>query len=532
MKSKAPSADECVVRNLIDRRARDNADETFIVYENGTSWTHLELHRQVTSCAAGLQKIGLKQGELILLWLPNGPQAVRALLAINYIGAVCVPLNLSYRGEILQHVIANSGAKFMIGDSRLLDRLSGLDTAELKTIIVVHGDAPRSGRYSLVRESDILMPGAAVEPPPQAIQPWDTQFVLYTSGTTGPSKGVLSSYTQRFAHAMAVTSIRAGDRRLIHGPLSHTGGAGGICIMLCKGGSVALVESFKTDLFWEHVRRMKPQVTSLLGATIPFLLKRPPSPDDRNHSLRAVTVAPVDDNAIAFGKRFGVDVHGIYNMTEMSVPLFCGPNLTRAGQCGAAPRAGVEVKIVDENDIEVEDGKSGELVVRCDDPWVMMHGYLNNPAATAKAWQNGWFHTGDLFRRDPDGEYIFLDRVKDVVRRRGENISSFEVETAVSQFPGIREVAIVAAKSELSEDEVLAVISPVQGAAPDPAALIEFLRPKLPHFMIPRYVRVMQDLPRTSTQKIMKAELRNEGITADTWDREKHGIQVRREQLA
>lgn len=532
MTSKAPTADECVVRNLVDLRAREKPDDIFIVYEDDTSWSHLELRRQVRSCAAGLQSIGIKQGDMVLLWLPNGAEAVRALLAINYIGAVCVPLNLSYRGEILQHVIANNGAAFMIGDSRLLDRLNDLDTSQLKTIVVVHGELPKMNRFSLIRETDILKPGADVAPPVQVIQPWDTQFVLYTSGTTGPSKGVLSSYAQRHAHAMAVTSIRRGDRRMIHGPLSHTGGAGGICMMMCLGGSVALLESFKTDLFWHHVQRTKPDVTSLMGATIPFLLKRPPSPDDRNHSLRAITVAPVDDNAIAFGKRFGVDVHGIYNMTEMSVPLFCGPNLTKAGQCGSAPRKGVQIKIVDENDYEVEDGKSGELVVRCDDPWVMMHGYLNNPAATAKAWQNGWFHTGDLFKRDADGEYIFLDRVKDVVRRRGENISSFEVETAVSQFPGVREVAVVAAKSELSEDEILAVISPMKGTTLDPAALIEFLRPKLPHFMIPRYVRLMAELPRTSTQKIMKAELRSEGLTVDTWDRDQHGIKVKREQLA
>ncbi len=171
-------------------------------------------------------------------------------------------------------------------------------------------------------------------------------------------------------------------------------------------------------------------------------------------------------------------------------------------------------------------------MVRFDDPWVMMHGYLNNPAATAKVWQNGWFHTGDLFRRDPDGEYIFMDRMKDVVRRRGENISSFEVETAMSQFPGVREVAIVAAKSELSEDEILAVVSPVPGAMVDPAELLEFLRPRLPHFMIPRYIRMIDDLPRTTTAKIMKSGLRDEGVTADTWDREQHGISFKRERLA
>ena len=520
-----------MVRNLIDRRARDSGDKTFVTFDTGEAWTCAALREQVRRCAAGLQQRGVGQGDLVLLWLPNGPEAMRALLAINYLGAVCVPLALSYRGASLQHVIADSGASCMFGDARLLDRLADIDTAQLASIIVVGGEPPRADRYAFIAESDLLSSGEELQPPARPIEPWDTEFVLYTSGTTGPSKGVLSSYTHRYAHAMATTAIRPGDCRLVHGPLSHTAGAGAIYTSLCKDGSIVLVESFKTDLFWDHIRRFKVDVTSLLGATVPFLLKQPPSPQDHTHGLRAVIVAPIDENAIEFGKRFGVEVYGIYSMTEMSIPMFCGPDLDRVGQCGR-PREGVQVKIVDENDLQVEDGGSGELVVRCDEPWTMTHGYLNNPAATAEAWRNGWFHTGDLFRRDPDGVYVFMDRMKDLVRRRGENISSFEVETAISQFAGVREVAIVAAKSEFSEDEILAVICPTPGAAIDLAQLIEFLRPRLPHFMIPRFIRVVDDLPRTTTQKIMKAELRSAGVTADTWDRDKHGITVKREQLA
>ncbi len=530
-KKRGPSADECVMRNLIDRHAREIGDTVFIVYEDGSSWTYRQLREEVAGCAAGLQQQGIKQGDHVLVWLPNGPEAVRYVLAINYLGAVCVPINLSNRGLVLEHVINDSGASTMICDARLLDRLDDIEAERLETIILV-GEEPQlqQQRFSFVPESEVLKPGAEPEPPARPIEPWDPEFVLYTSGTTGPAKGVISSYTHRHAHAWASTCIRVGDRRFIHGPLSHTAGAGAIYTTICKAGSIALVESFKTDQFWSRVRTMQPQVTSLLGATIPFLLKQPPSPEDKTHGLRAVIVAPIDENAIAFGERFGVEVYGIYSMTEMSIPMFCGPDIDRVGQCGT-PRAGVQVKLVDEHDLEVEDGESGELVVRCDDPWVMMSGYLNNPAATAKVWQNGWFHTGDLFRKDPDGVYIFMDRMNDMVRRRGENISSFEVETAISQFPGVREVAIVGAQSEFSEDEVLAVICPIAGAEIDPAELIEFLRPRLPHFMVPRYIRIADDLPRTGTQKIIKAQLRSEGVTADTWDREKSGIKVKMERL-
>jgi crotonobetaine/carnitine-CoA ligase len=453
------------------------------------------------------------------------------MFAINYLGAVCVPLNLSYRGGVFEHVVNDCGGRFMFADSRLLDRLDEIETNSLETLIVVGEPDHQPAGYATIPVNSLYKQGSDVPPPARPIEPWDTEFVLYTSGTTGPSKGALSSYTHRFAQAWATACLHPGDRRYVHGPLSHTAGAGAIYTTLCKGGSIALAESFKTDRFWGHIAKFKPQMTALLGATIPFLLKAPPSPDDKNHGLRAVMVAPVDENAIRFGKRFGVEIYGIYSMTEMSVPLWCGPDVDRVGQCGNAPRPGVEVRIVDESDIPVADGQSGELIVRCDDPWVMMHGYLNNPAATAKAWANGWFHTGDMFRRDPDGEYIFMDRIKDVVRRRGENISSFEVETAMSLYPGVREVAIVAARSELSEDEILAIVSPVPGATIDPADLLEFLRPKLPHFMIPRYFRIVEDLPRTSTAKIMKTDLRAEGITPDTWDREAHGITVKAARL-
>ncbi len=531
-KRQAPTADECVIRNLIDIHARDIGDTTFIVYEDGSSWTYAQLREEICAAAAGLQRIGIAQGDHVLVWMPNGPEAVRSLLAINYLGAVCVPINLSNRGLVLEHVINDSGASTMICDARLLDRLEDVDTGRLETIVLVGGDAPQQlGRFKFLRESDILKPGEEPQPPARPIQPWDSEFVLYTSGTTGPSKGAISSYTHRHAHAWATTCIGIGDRRFIHGPLSHTAGAGAIYTTICKAGSIALVESFKTDQFWDRVRSMDADVTSLLGATIPFLLKQPVSPEDKTHGLRAVIVAPIDENAIAFGERFGVEVYGIYSMTEMSIPLFCGPDLDRVGQCGT-PREGVEVRIVDEHDFEVEFGQSGELIVRCDDPWVMMSGYLNNPAATAKVWRNGWFHTGDLFRQDPDGTFIFMDRMNDMVRRRGENISSFEVETAISQFPGVREVAIVGVQSEFSEDEVMAVITLTGASELDPAELIEFLRPRLPHFMVPRYIRIMDDLPRTGTQKIIKAQLRDEGVTADAWDREAHGIKIKMERLA
>jgi crotonobetaine/carnitine-CoA ligase len=189
------------------------------------------------------------------------------------------------------------------------------------------------------------------------------------------------------------------------------------------------------------------------------------------------------------------------------------------------------VRVVDENDCEVEDGVVGELIVRTDMPFGLNHGYHKNAEATASAWRNGWFHTGDAFRRDSDGNFFFVDRIKDAIRRRGENISSFEVEKEIVAHDDVRDVAVVGVPSEFGEDDVMAIISPVPGRTIDLVALVEFLRPRLAHFMVPRYFRIIEDLPRTPTEKVQKHILRSEGITADSWDREKAGINIKRERL-
>ena len=209
----------------------------------------------------------------------------------------------------------------------------------------------------------------------------------------------------------------------------------------------------------------------------------------------------------------GVDVYTIFNMTEVATPVFSELNPTQLGTCGRA-RDGVEVRLVDENDCEVAPGEVGEMMVRMDRPWAMNHGYYKNPEATVKAWRNGWFHTGDAFRRDAEGNLYFVDRMKDAIRRRGENISSFEVESEVAANPAVREAAAIPVPSELGEDEVMVVIAPVAEQRIDPEALFDFLVPRMAHFMLPRYIRVVDELPKTPTAKVQKHLLREDGVTA------------------
>jgi crotonobetaine/carnitine-CoA ligase len=525
-------APSCIIRDLLELRARQQPDRTALIFAGREQWTFAELRARVRDRAAGLKALGVRQDELVLSWQPNGPSAVLTFLALNELGAVYVPINISYRGGVLQHVLANSRATRMIAHGALVERLAEVERANLAEVVVIGDERPPIPGLTLIDQTVLTGEGAKLSPPKRPLGPWDTHMVIYTSGTTGPSKGVLASYRHSYTSALEFRNIGPGDRNFTALPMYHVGGIYALLwALMHDGASVVMAESFRTGEFWEVMRRHKVTTTGLLGAMVRFLLAQPPMPEDREHHLRSVVIAPFDEAAVEFGRRFGVDTFTEFNMTELSVPLFAGPNPEAVGACGR-PRPGVEVRLVDEHDVETPDGVPGELVVRADQPWTMSHGYLNDPEATARTWRNGWFHTGDLFRRDAAGDYVFLDRAKDALRRRGENISSFEVEAAIMLHPAVREAAVVAAPGEGGEDEVLAVVVALDGEALEPGQLLEFLKPRLAHFMLPRYVRLAQDLPRTPTQKVEKHRLRSEGVTADTWDREAAGVVIRRERLA
>lgn len=525
-----PAREACVVHNLINAHAVNKPDATFAFFEDGSQWTYRELYEQVVQYAIGLQQQGVKQDDFVLSWLPNGPHAVRVFLALNYLGAVYVPINTSYRGGVLQHVISNSGAALMVADARLIDRLEAVDTGSLQSVVVIGDTSANITGPDFLHETVLSGAAGELKPSPRPVEPWDTHAVIYTSGTTGPSKGVLSSYIQSYEFIRVLQHIGADDTNFANLPLFHATGMYAVYSMLMYGGRVCVVDGFHTDSFWDTVNKYGITTVGLLGVMMQFLLKQPPGANDRKNSLRTCLVVPLDEDALRFAGRFGVDVYTIYNMSEMSGPLYAGPNPKVPGSCGRA-RPGVELRLVDENDIEVEPGQVGELIVRADMPWALSHGYHNDPGATARSWRNGWFHTGDALRCDEDGNYFFVDRMKDTIRRRGENISSFEVESEIAVHPDVREVAVIGVASDIGEDEVLAVIAPASGHAIEPAAMIEFLRPRLAYYMIPRYIRFIDELPKTPTQKILKHQLRDEGITMETWDREQAGIIIKRDSL-
>lgn len=528
-----PNRDECVLRYLLDRWANERPDQPHVVFADGAEWTFAELRDKVRTKAAGLRAMGIEQGEHVAVWLPNGPDALIAFYAINYIGAVFVPFNTAYRGQLLQHVIANSGARVLLVHPDLVPRLHEIDLGRVERLVVTTGIEVPEAPQPIQRFDELA--GAADETLELArpIEPWDIQSIIYTSGTTGPSKGVLSSYLHMFSNAGPESwpMVNENDRYMCVAPIFHIGGMGPPFVMLARGASVAMIDNFSTEDFWAVAKATQSTVVFLLGVMATFLLKAEPRPDDRDHTVKKAFMVPLTGDAPAFTERFGVDIYTIFNMTEISSPIVSEANPTKIGTCGRV-RDGVDVRLVDRNDCEVPIGEIGEMLVRTDRPWAMNSGYNANPEATAEAWRNGWFHTGDAFRRDEDGYFYFVDRVKDAIRRRGENISSFEVEADVCSHPAVREAAAVAVPSEFSEDEVMVIVAPVPGQKLEARQLAEFLIDTMPYFMVPRYIRILDELPKTPSAKVMKADLRKEGVTPDTWDREAAGLRVRREKFS
>ena len=531
--SRVPAAEACVVRNLLDRRAAEHGQRIFATFNDGRpDWTWAQLRERVIRTANALASCGVRQGDHVLVWLPNGELILQTLLAINYLGATFVPINVAYKGRLLEHAIDLSDARVMIAHARLVPLLSTIAVAKLQTVVVVDGEPGRPvDGVEFLPESRLHSDNVASPMLERDIEPWDIQCILYTSGTTGASKAVLCPYVQVAATGSNTYPFQtAEDRSVVYLPLFHIGGFSSVAWALVTGGSIAVFDQFVTDTFWRDVRRTGGTFAIIMGAIATFLLKAPRTEDEEKTTLRFGLMTPLTAEAKMLAKRVGFKCYAVFNMTETSTPLRTGLDPEPTNYCGQ-PRPGIEARVVDQNDCEVPAGVVGELMLRTDTPWALNAGYYRNPAATVDTWRNGWFHTGDAFRKDEKGDFYFVDRIKDSIRRRGENISSAEVEFEVNSHPQVKETAAIAVQSEMTEDEVMIVVQPVDGGSINAAELIAYLMPRMAHFMVPRYVRIVSEFPRTPTSRVQKHLLRKDGITADTWDREKAGIVIKRDRL-
>ncbi len=525
-----PTQDSAVLPFMLERNAKQAPDKVCCRFADGSKWTYREVLQKTRETAAVFQDLGIKRGDLVLSWLPNGPAAIRTWFGLNYIGAVFVPLNLDYRGRLLEHVIRETKGQVMVAHHQLVERLADIDRSELKTVLSIGGDAKAVGANVDVVTST-LESDQAVEVPAD-MQLWDPQMVIFTSGTTGPSKGVLCPYLQQVTVGKGSYGyMTADDCILIDLPIFHVGGVSPVMAAITNCATFAIYDGFSTNEFWKRVKESGATTTSgLIGSMAAFLAKAPEQEGDADNSLRMLTCM-LNDQVIEVSKRYNFSLCSGFNMSELSVPLVTEVDCGIAGSLGK-PRSGCECRVADENDYECPPGVVGELLVRMEQPWETSIGYLNRPEATAAAWRNGWFHTGDLVRQDEDGNFFFVDRLKDAVRRRGENVSSLEVESEVLGFDAVAEAAVVGMPSELGDEDILVAVVPKPGETIDEKELIEYLIPLMPHYMVPRFVRVLDQLPKTPTNKLMKFAIRDEGITDDTWDAEAVGIRLKKTRLS
>jgi crotonobetaine/carnitine-CoA ligase len=515
---------------MLERNAKNFPSRVCCKFADGTSWTYAETLNLTQQTAAYLSNVGVKRADLVLAWLPNSPAMLRVWFALNYIGAVFVPLNLDYRGRILEHVIRETHSRLMLAHPDLIDRLNNIDTSKLETVLAVNGSDGRIGDKITVSGTQLAFGTKMIEP--ANVNVWDPQMVIFTSGTTGPSKGVLCPYLQMVTVGKGSYGyINERDCILIDLPIFHVGGVSPVMAAITNGATMALYDGFKTQEFWTRIRDTNATTTSgLIGSMAAFLAKAPQQSGEQDNTLRMLTCV-LNEQALQVAKRYDFSLCSGFNMSELSVPLVTEIDCQIAGSCGK-PRTGCECRVVDEHDYECAPGEVGELIVRTDQPWETSLGYLNRPDATAAAWRNGWFHTGDLVRKDVEGNFFFVDRLKDAVRRRGENVSSLEVESEVLGYDAVAEAAVVGIPSEFGDEDILVAVVAKRGKSVDPQKLIEYLIPLMPHYMVPRFIRTMDELPKTATNKLMKYAIRDNGITYDTWDAEAEGIFLRKTRLS
>ena len=525
-----PTNENFILPNVLERNAREMPDRECINFAGKESWSYAEALANTQQTAYELQQQGVKAGDYVLVWMPGNATAIRSWFAINYLGAVFVPFNLDYRGSILKHVIDQSRASLLIVHPDLFPRLEGLELPHLEKVLVA-GEAEPVSLEAEVIETTLQGDAANRVDTPAELNGWDIQMVIFTSGTTGPSKGVLCSYMHLYSSGEGAYGYMAeDDGMLVELPLFHVGGVSPIITSLNKKNRIALYNGFRTQEFWQRVEQNQATTLSgLVGAMAGFLAKAPAGPADEGNNLDLVSLH-LNQQAMDLAKRYDFNYVSGFNMTELSVPLLTEMNATVAGSIGK-PRDGIEVRVVDDNDYECGTNEIGELVVRADQPWTIFSGYLNQPEATAEAWRNGWFHTGDLARRDEDGNYFFVDRKKDCIRRRGENVSSAEVEVELISHPDIVEAAAVGVASEHGEQDILVALVVKEGASIDMRQLFDYLVPRMPHYMVPRYFRVMDALPKTPTNKVRKVEIRQAGVTDDCWDRDAEGLVLKKVRL-
>lgn len=509
-------------------QAEQYPDRIFLRFAD-RQWRYAEAVALARRAAGVFADLGIGLGDRVGLMLGNTPDYLWAWFGCACLGAVTVPINVHLKGDVLHYILEHAGVKVLVIEPSLLDRVLALrDRLPDLHHIVVRSEAGPNGTLAW---PDALAGARMAEPTPGNAT--DLHSILYTSGTTGPPKGVMLNH-QAYLHSAALFAdvmigATADDVFGTSLPLFHINAqAHTVLPAIYRGTSVALLEQFSASRYWRQLADLEATICNLLAAMIPILMKQPPSPDDRAHRVRiAACAATPPDLWRAFEERFGLTIIEGYGLTETTGFCVANPrDSVRVGTFGTA-MPGFELAIFGPDDTPLPPGVPGEIVIRPQRDNLIMMGYYRQPEQTATAMRGGWFHTGDLGRLDEAGYAIFIDRLKQSIRRRGENISSWEVERAVNAHPAVLESAAVGVPSELGEEEVKVVVVLRPGTTLDPLDLVRWCEERLAYFAVPRYIEFRDSLPKTATERVEKYKLKAEGV-GKAWDREAAGYRVKR----
>jgi crotonobetaine/carnitine-CoA ligase len=523
--------------DLVKRQAARYGDRVFCTFDDGRALTFEEFELETNVLASAFAELGVEPGDRVLALAYNSRDFLLAMIAVQKRGAIFVPINTELRGDFLDHQIRIVEPRVVVVDAALRPTFDSVSIADLsiETTVVIGGEAPpllgtRGVSFGLLAETS----AKAVDVLPAS--PQDICMIIFTSGTTGPSKGVLMPHAHCYlfgygsGRALGMTEA---DRMFICMPFFH---AMGLLIQfnscLINGVETHIVRRFSATSWLEDVRQSKATITYALGVMPEFIYRQPPTDRDRDNDLRVVLAVPIgEDWGEAFEERFDLRLMQAYGMTECNLPNFGDlADPVMAGCSGYVVDDFFDVRVVDsETDEVLPFNEVGEIVVRPKRPSCFMAGYYRMPERTVEAWRNLWFHTGDAGRFDEKGRLFFIDRIKDCIRRRGENISAFEVEQVLNNIPQVAESAVIGVQAqEGGEEDVKACIVVQEGEVPDPELILDWCVERMPRFAVPRFIEFVTELDKTPTGKLRKQALRDAGVTDPTWDRESIGYAIRR----
>jgi crotonobetaine/carnitine-CoA ligase len=515
--------------NVLRTRAERTPDKTFLSAPTwGVSKTYGEMLDIAERIGSGLIARGHAAGDRVLIMMPNNPEYIYGWFGSSLAGMAEVPINTAYRGAFLEHQVRTSAPSAAVIIAEYAERF--VESAEacsaIKRFYLVGDDAEIAPAIALLEGAGFgaesfaaLLDADKVELP--SVDYRDLGGIFFTSGTTGLSKGVAMSHSHLYFFAdqgASLVRLSADDVYMSVGPLFH-GNAQFLAAYpaLIRGAEFVLHDKFSASRWTTWLRESGATVTNLVGVMSDFLWKQPVKDDDADHKLRCAWAVPnpsrIQDE---FKARFGIEeLVENFGLTEIAMPILTPYGVRRPlGAAGLEVSDWFEVKLVNpETDEEVATGEVGELVVRPKVPWTICSGYYNMDEKTAEAMRNCWFHTGDGLRKDEDGWYYFVDRLKDALRRRGENISSYELEQAILSHADVVECAVVGVPADGigAEDEVMSVVVLNEGATTTPEQLWEYFDSRMPAFAVPRFIKIVDELPKTPSGKLQKAPLREAG---------------------